>query len=137
MLKNGTPASPAMALAAEGLNTDTLALLAQKQRAAAEALEQQAATFLAQHAHLVPGLTAEISMPEFSAQPQAAQLLVLDYTLKLTGGHWAPIRHGSLVALCAALTMPGCRPKTLARCRIALKKIGQKAFIRMIPERAG
>lgn len=122
------------ALAAEGLTTENLSLLAQKQRTAQAALEAHAAKFLAMHARLFPGTRAEISAPDFSMQTAALQHIIIEYLLKLTGSHASPIRYDSLATLCAALAAPGFCARTLGHCRIALKRIHKKDFIIITPE---
>ena len=121
-------------LAAEGLQPATLALLAKKQRAVTTALEIQAAKFLANHARLLPGKRAEIAAAEFSAESVVIQRVALDYVLKLIGQHSTPIRYDSLNTLCAALSAPPLRARTLAHCRIAPKKIAKKNSILITPE---
>lgn len=124
------------ALSAEGMTTQNLNLFAQKQRAAAQALLDQAAQFLALHADLYPGERAVISHDKFHLLPQATAQFVMDYVLKLISGADAPIRHESFANLYAAISGTEFRAKTLGKCRIQMKKIRRNPYLLVTPEAA-
>ena len=122
-------------LAAEGLTTANLNLLARKQRDVQSALEQQSARFLARHTRWIPHERAEMSADAFTAAPAAVQHSVMDEILKSISGQWTPIRHESLANLCDALNRHGFRPKTLGHCRVAIKRIQKQSVIVITPEK--
>lgn len=108
-------------LAVEGLTAQNLNLFAEKQRAAATAISDQAAEFLAQHACLLPKETI-IAQCAFQTLPDATAECALDYVLKLTSNVDAPIRGGSLRDLREQMRAPVFRARTLGHCRIVQKK---------------
>lgn len=122
-------------LTAEGLTTNNLNLLAQKQRMVVEALEDSAAKFLAHHVDMKPG-TMMIAQDAWQAASAAVQQIVMDYVLKRISGIDSPIRYESLQNLCAAAAQDDFRPKTLGHCRIMHKKFRKTVQILIKPEAA-
>ncbi|HCM83160.1 MAG TPA: tRNA lysidine(34) synthetase TilS [Alphaproteobacteria bacterium] len=123
-------------LSAEGLTTKNLNLLAQKQFLAAQAIENQAAEFLANYARLVPKTESVFTLKPWQSLPDATAQHVLDYVLKLTSGAYAPIRSESLGNLRAMLAGNDFRAKTLGHCRIHIKKTKSDARVIITPEAA-
>lgn len=122
-------------LAAEGLTSQNLNLLAQKQRAAVMALEDQAAEFLAHHADMIPDAMM-IAQDAWQSAPAAVQQMAMDYILKQISGIDSPIRYESLQNLCKAVGTDDFRAKTLGHCRIMRKKFRKTVQILITPEAA-
>lgn len=111
------------ALGDEGLSVARLAATAHRLGRARQALEAVGAALLAEAVDLHPAGFARLALTPLRAAPAEVALRVLAGLLATIGGGAHPPRHDRLMRLYAALcTESDARPRTLAGCRIAVRR---------------
>lgn len=122
-------------LAREGLSAEALALTARRMRRAAAALEAEADRFLASHVRFEAAGYAHLDLAPLLVAAEETALRALARVLAAVGGQEQGPRLARLEALLARLQAEKDLTRTLAGCRLAVRR--ERLFVVREPGRKG